>query len=183
LQLHAICNYLWLSLGVFTTIRSNFNYFGHFYKYETIIGNFILSIRWFFNLFSSINRLICPIICNSYQISPILKVFYGDLVLYFYVCIKIIFMICKVCICMYIAHIMNLKINNENLNLFFKKNWSQSLYFSSENYYFNSLKNIIWIWNLIFQFENCYFNSLKHNLNLKNIYLNLKRLFDLKIDI
>jgi hypothetical protein len=39
------------------------------------------------------NILICPISCNSHQISHILKVFYGDIGVYFYVCIKIIFTI------------------------------------------------------------------------------------------
>jgi hypothetical protein len=45
------------------------------------------------SLFSSINRLICPISQNSHQISCILKVFYGDIS---YVCIKIIFMTCYI---------------------------------------------------------------------------------------
>jgi hypothetical protein len=39
---HATCSHLWLSLGVFTTIKSNFNYFGHSYNYDAIVGNFIM---------------------------------------------------------------------------------------------------------------------------------------------
>jgi len=39
------------------------------------------------------NILICPISRNNHQISHILKVFYNDIGVYFYVCIKIIFMI------------------------------------------------------------------------------------------
>jgi hypothetical protein len=39
------------------------------------------------------NTSICPIIHNSHQISHILQIFYGDIGVYFYVCIKIIFMI------------------------------------------------------------------------------------------
>jgi hypothetical protein len=57
------------------------------------------------HVYSSINGLICPISCNSHKISCILKVFYNDIGVYFNVCTKIIY------ICMYIVHIMNLKIN------------------------------------------------------------------------
>jgi len=39
------------------------------------------------------NILICPINCNSHQISHILKVIYNDIGMYFYVCVKIIFTI------------------------------------------------------------------------------------------
>ncbi len=94
--LYATCSHLWLSLGVFTIVRSNFNYFGHSYNYDAIIGNFILSIGWLLSLFSSINILMCPINHNSHQISRILKVFYSDKGVYFYVCVKIIFMICYI---------------------------------------------------------------------------------------
>ncbi len=83
-------------LGVFTIIRSNFNYFGHSYNYDATIESFILSIGWLLGLFSSINILICPISRNSHQINHIFKVFYGDIRVYFYVCIKIIFMICYI---------------------------------------------------------------------------------------
>jgi hypothetical protein len=93
LQLHVTCSRLWLNLGIFTTIRSNFNYFGHSYNYDTTIGNFILLVGWLLGLFSSMNILICPISCNSHQISHILKVFYGDIGVYLYVCIQIIFTI------------------------------------------------------------------------------------------
>jgi hypothetical protein len=40
------------------------------------------------------NKLISPISCNNYQVSHIkLEIFYGDLRIYFYVCIKIVFKI------------------------------------------------------------------------------------------
>ncbi len=58
------------------------------------------------------NILICPNSCNSHQINHILKVFYGDIGVYFYVCIKIIFIIyyiyhkyifvCILIMCMYV---------------------------------------------------------------------------------
>jgi hypothetical protein len=112
LQLHATCSCLRLSLGVFTTLRSNFNYFGHSYDYDATIGNFILLVGWLLGLFSSMNILICPISCNNHQINHILKVFYNDINVYFYVCIKIIFMIyyiyhkyifvCILIMCMYV---------------------------------------------------------------------------------
>ncbi len=111
-QLHATCSHLRLSLGVFTTIRSNFNYFGHSYNYDATIVNFILPIWWLLDLFSSMNILICPISRNSHQISQILKVFYNDIGVYFYVCIKITFMtyyinhkyifVCILIMCMYV---------------------------------------------------------------------------------
>ncbi len=90
---HATCSLLQLSLGIFTTIQSNFNYFGHYSNYDATIRNFILSVQWFLGLFSSMNILICPISRNSHQISHILKVFYNDMQVYFHVCIKIIFTI------------------------------------------------------------------------------------------
>jgi hypothetical protein len=37
LQLHEICSHLRLSLWVFTIIKSNFNYFGHFFNSDAII--------------------------------------------------------------------------------------------------------------------------------------------------
>jgi len=75
------------------------------------LENFILSVGSFLGLFSSINRLICPITHNSHQISYILKVFYSDLkcifmyalklylryILYMYICL-IYIMITYVCI-------------------------------------------------------------------------------------
>jgi hypothetical protein len=134
LQLHVICSHLWLSLGIFTIVKSNFNYFGHSYNYDATIKNFILSIRGLLSLFSSINRLICPINQNIHQISCILKVFYNDTGVYFYVCIIIIFMICYIYhkyiyICVYINYayvcilfiLMNLKIHIWSLKYAFFK--------------------------------------------------------------
>ncbi len=88
-----ICKCLQLNLGIFTITRPNFNYFSHFHNYDVNIGNFILLVGWILGLFSSINNLICPINCNSHQISFILKVFYSDIGVYFYVCIIFLFMI------------------------------------------------------------------------------------------
>jgi hypothetical protein len=68
-------------------------------------------VGWLLDLFSSMNILICPNSHNSPQISHILMIFYDDIEVYFYVCSKIIFMICYihkyifVCIlimCMYV---------------------------------------------------------------------------------
>jgi hypothetical protein len=72
------------------------------------LENFILLVASILHLFSSINKLICPISCNNRQISYILKVFYNDIGVYFNVCTKIIYIIC---IHMYIVYIMNFKIN------------------------------------------------------------------------
>jgi hypothetical protein len=134
LQLHATYSRLWLNLGVFTTIRSNFNYFGHSYNYDTIIANFILSVRWLLGLFSSMNILICPISRNNHQINHILKVFYCDIGVYFYVCIKIIFIkiiyiiifffLCLLIMCMYVY----CSSNDQKTNI-----WTLNILFKSEN--------------------------------------------------
>jgi hypothetical protein len=76
--------------GIFA--RPNFNHFGHFHNYDAIIRNFILLVGLILHLFSSINRLICPISRNNHQISCILKVFYNDIGVYFKVYPKIICM-------------------------------------------------------------------------------------------
>ncbi len=132
MQLHATCNRLWLSLGVFTTIRSNFNYFDHSYNYDAIIGNFILLVGWFLSLFSFMNILICSISCNSHQISHILNVFYGDIGLYFYVCIKIIFMI------YYIYHkYIFVCILIMSMYVYFSYNGFLNWYFNLRNIYVN----------------------------------------------
>jgi hypothetical protein len=65
-----------------------------------------------FKLLSSMIILICPISHNNHQINHILKVLYGDIRVYFYVCIKIIFTIhyiyhkyifmCILIMCMYV---------------------------------------------------------------------------------
>ncbi len=85
------CSCLQLDLGIFATTRPNFNYFGHSHNYDATIENFILLVGWIFDLFSSINRLICPISCNKHEISYILKVFYIDIRVYYNVHIKIMF--------------------------------------------------------------------------------------------
>jgi hypothetical protein len=73
------------------------------------------------------NRFICPITHNNDQVSGIeLKIFYGDLTIYFYVCIEIIFKIhysydkyvlnfFYICIYMYNVHILSLEIHILNL--------------------------------------------------------------------
>jgi hypothetical protein len=83
---------LQLDLGIFATTRPNFNYFGHSHNYDATSKNFILLVRLILHLFSSFNRLICPISCNNHQISYILKVFYDDIGVYFNVCTKILHM-------------------------------------------------------------------------------------------
>jgi len=77
--------------GNIATTRSNFNYFGHSHNYDATIRNFILLVGLILHLFSSINRLICPISHDSHQINYILKVFYNDIRVYFNVCTKIIY--------------------------------------------------------------------------------------------
>jgi len=74
-------------MGIFATTRPNFNYFGHSHDYDATIKNFILLAGLTLHLFSSIDRLICPISHNSHQINCILKVFYNDIGVYFNVCI------------------------------------------------------------------------------------------------
>ncbi len=89
-----ICSCLWLVFKDFATIKSNFNYFGHCCDFVTIIDNFIIWVEWILCLFSSMNRLICPINHNNHQVSYTeLEISYGDLGEYFYVCIQIIFKI------------------------------------------------------------------------------------------
>jgi len=149
-------------LRIFATIRPNFNYFGHSHNYDATIRNFILLVRLILHLFSSINRLICLISCNSHQISCILKVFYNDIGAYFNVCTKIIY-IYIICIPMYIVHIMNLKINIWTLNFLFKSETNISILKTT----ILILNIYIRIWNFIFEFENCYFNCLKQYLNFK----------------
>jgi hypothetical protein len=56
-----------------------------------LFENFILLIGSILHLFSSSNRLICPISRNSHQINYILKVFYNDIGVYFNVCTKFIY--------------------------------------------------------------------------------------------
>jgi hypothetical protein len=77
--------------GNIAITRSNFNYFGHSHNYDATIRNFNLLVGLILHLFSSINRLICPINHNNHQISYILKVFYNDIGVYFNVCTKIIY--------------------------------------------------------------------------------------------
>ncbi len=77
--------------GSIATTIPNFNYFDHSHNYDVIIKNFILLIGLILHLFSSINKLICPIGRNSQQINCILKVLYTDIKVYFNVCTKIIY--------------------------------------------------------------------------------------------
>jgi hypothetical protein len=104
------------------TVKLNFNYFGHFYNYDAIIGNFILLDGWLLGLFSFISILKCPISRNSHQISHILKVLYSDIrCIFMYVLklylryityiINIYLCVYSLCVCMYVVHIMNFKIN------------------------------------------------------------------------
>ncbi len=81
-KMQPLCNRLQLSLGIFATIKSNFNCFGHSYNLDATIENFILFVEWFSRLFSSIMRLTCPI-------SHILEVFYDDLGVCVYIYIYI----------------------------------------------------------------------------------------------
>jgi hypothetical protein len=74
-----------------------------------LLEDFILLVGSILHLFSSFNRLICPISRNSHQISCILMVFYNDMGVYFNVCT--IYMCVCVCVCVCIVHILNLKIN------------------------------------------------------------------------
>jgi hypothetical protein len=148
LQLHATCSHLQLNLRVFTTIKSNFNYLGHFYNYDATIESFILLVGWLLGLFSSINILICLISCNSHQISHILKVFYDDIGVYFYVCIKIIFTICYIyhkCIfvCILIMRMHAYCSYNEFLN----KYLNSQIYCSNLKINISVMKCMyIWIW-------------------------------------
>jgi hypothetical protein len=160
-----ICSRLWLDLGIFATTRPNFNYFGHSHDYNATIRNFILLVGSILHLFSSINRLICPINHNGHQISCILKVFYNDIGVYFNVCTTIIY-IYIICIRMYIVHIMNFKINTSSL-----KNYWLSLKMD-----ISILNIIIWIWKLTFQFWKLLF-KFKKLIWSKNWYFNSKLLF------
>jgi hypothetical protein len=148
-----ICDYIWeylqaqyqLStiLVIFTTMMQ-------------LLKNFILLVTSNLHLFSSINRLVCPISCNSHQINYILKVFYNDIRVYFNVYTKIIHYI--ICIHMYIVHIMNLKINIWTLNFF------------------------IQIWKLLFQLFKTLFEFEIFDLNMIFSISIQKDLFDLKFD-
>lgn len=94
LWLHATSDCLQLVLRIFATTKSNFNYICHCCDFVALIDNFTLWVRWFLCLFSFMNRFICPITHNNDQVSCIeLKIFYGDLAIYFYVCIEIVFKI------------------------------------------------------------------------------------------
>jgi hypothetical protein len=120
------------------------------------------------HLFSSINKLICPINRNSHQISCILKVFYNDIGVYFNVCTKIIY-IYKICIHMYIAHIMNIKIHIWTLNFLFK---FEICYFNGLKHYLN-FKFLIWIWYFQFKLKRLNWSKIWF-LNSKLIFLNPK---------
>jgi hypothetical protein len=127
------CSHLWLNLRIFATTRPNFNYFDHSHNYDAIIRNFILLVGSILHLFSSINRLICPISRNSHQINCILKVLYNDIGVYFNVCTKIISMYTHV-YCSYNESWFWTITNIWTFNFLFK---SENWYFNFENYYFN----------------------------------------------
>jgi hypothetical protein len=84
------CSHLRLDLGILQ-LQDQISTIGHSHNYDATIRNFILLVGLILHLFSSINRLICSISCNSHQISYILKVFYNDIGVYFNVCTKIIY--------------------------------------------------------------------------------------------
>jgi len=121
LWLNATYSHFQLDLGAFVSTRPNFNYFGNSHNYDPTLEIFIVLVGWIFGLFSSINRLICPIDRNSHQISCILKVLYGDIEVYFYICIKIIFIIWKFIIqffnCYYNCSKKLFEFENWHLNL------------------------------------------------------------------
>jgi hypothetical protein len=87
----------------------------------------------------------CPINYNNHQISRILKIFYGDIGVYFYVCIKILFMICYIYhkyifVCVLFKHMYAYCSYNES------RNW----YLNSEIYYSN-MKIDISVLKIIFE--------------------------------
>jgi hypothetical protein len=98
--------------GSIYNYKIKFQLFWSFYNCDATIENLILSIRWLLVLFLSMNILICPISHKRHQITHILKVFYSDFGVYFYVCIKIPSMIyviyhkyifaCVLIMCMYV---------------------------------------------------------------------------------
>ncbi len=128
-----------LDLRIFATTKPTFNYFGHFYNYDATIKNFIPLATSILHLFSSINKLICPISRNSHQISCILKVFYNDIGVYFSVCTKIIYISVNPVHNARIQFLFHKKISNSYWKLTFyiqkppfkiflwncNKNWSQ----------------------------------------------------------
>jgi hypothetical protein len=106
MRLIIVCDYIWeylqlqdqLStiLVIFTTMMQLLeisSYWLHQFtsRNQPKCNHSILLVASILHLFSSINRLICPISCNSHQISCILKVFYNDIGVYFNVCTKIIY--------------------------------------------------------------------------------------------
>jgi hypothetical protein len=136
------CSRLQLDLWIFTTTRPNLNYFDHSHNHDAIIKNSILLVGSILHLFSTINRLICPISRNSNQISCILNVFDNDIGVYFNVWTKIIYIYTH----KYIVHIMNLKINIWTL-----------IFYSNLRIDISILKTIIFILNIyISEFETWY---------------------------
>jgi hypothetical protein len=166
LWLHATCSCLQLSLGVFATIRSNFNYFDHFYNYVSIIENFIRLVEYFFNLFSSMNRFICLINCINNQVSRTLKLLYDDLRAYLNGCIKVIFMI------YYLYHKYIVVCILINMYVYCSYIESEYCYFNSEFFKFQP-KKFIWfeIWNLSFELL---FLNLKFNISRQKILIESK---------
>jgi hypothetical protein len=145
-----------LDLGIVATTKPTFNYFGHFHNYDATIKNFILLVVSILHLFSSINRLICPISHNSHQINYILKVIYNDMRVYFNVCTIYLYK----CIHMNIVHIMNLKINIWTLNFLFK---SKTSYWNVKKNYFNYIKTL-------FEFQ-VFDSNMIFSIYIKKTYL------------
>jgi hypothetical protein len=88
MQLIVVCDYIWEYLQLQDQLSTNLVIFTTTMQ---LLENFILLVTSNLHLFSSINRLICPISRNSLQISCILKIFYNDIGVYFNVCTKIIY--------------------------------------------------------------------------------------------
>jgi len=167
LWLHATCNCWKLDLRLFAITRPNFNYFHHFHNYDAIIANFYLLVGWILNLFLSVNTL-------KYPISLILKVFYNDIRVYFYVCIKIIFTILYIYtyIWMYFVHIMNLKILIWIWNFLFK--FKKLIWFLNWYFYFLLFlikKLVFQLRRLLIEYKNGHFNF--------DFFLNSKLLFQI----
>ncbi len=82
MQLVIICDYIWKYLQLQDQISTILVIFTTMMQ---LLNFFILLVESILHLFSFINRLICPIICNSHKISCILRLFFNDIGVYFIV--------------------------------------------------------------------------------------------------